>query len=121
MDTNERKIDGLVDLIEMEKEFKEKFETIRRAYRLAGVNDVDVRGFYYPGREELFFTRADQGASPDELWEIATAPGWLFNAARTSFIGGRQRFSGLWPDEATTSIAQRCLRRGRRRILAAEN
>ena len=92
---------------------RKQFETIRRAYRSAEINDVDVRGFYYPGREELYFLRAHQGASPEELWEIATAQGWLFNAARTSFVWGRQRFSGLWPAEAT--ITQRCPRRSRRR------
>lgn len=100
---------------------RKQFETIRRAYRLAEINDVDVRGFYYPGRQELFFARAAQDASPEELWIIATVPGWLFNAARDSFIGGRQRFSGLWPDEATSCITQRCRRRSRRRLLMTEN
>jgi len=100
---------------------RKQFETIRRAYRLAEINDIAVRGFYYPGRKELYSLRALQGASPEELWEIATAPGWLFNAARASFIGGRQRFSGLWPAEATTRITQRRLRRSRRRLRAAEN
>lgn len=100
---------------------RKQFETIRRAYRLMEINDVDVRGFYYPGRQELFLARAAQGASPEELWVIATAPGWLFDAARTAFIGGRQRFSGMWPDEATTRITRRRPCRSRRRLLAAEN
>ena len=100
---------------------RKQFETIRRAYRSADIDDVDVRGFFYPGREELFMARAAQGAGHDELWIIATAQGRLFNAARTSFIWGRQRFSGLWPDEATTRITQRCPRRSRRRLLAADH
>ena len=95
---------------------QQKFKTIHRAYRLVDVSDVDVRGFYYPGRQRLFFDRAAQGASHAELWIIATAPGWLFDAARTAFIGGRQKFSGWWPDEATSRITRR---RSRRRLLAA--
>lgn len=97
---------------------RKQFEVIRRAYRLAEINDWDVRGFYYPGRQELYFLRAHQGAGPDELWEIAVAPGWLVQAARDSFVRGRQRFSGMWPDEATTRI-QRRPRRSRRRLLVA--
>jgi len=98
---------------------RKQYKIIHRAYRLMGINDIDVRGFFYPGRQEVFLARALSGASHDELWIIATAPGRLFNAARDSFIGGRQRFSGLWPDEATTRITHRCPRRSRRRLLEA--
>jgi hypothetical protein len=93
---------------------KKHFKIIHRAYRLMGIDDVAVRGYFYPGRQGLFFARAAQGAGTDELWLIATAPAWLFNAARNSFIYGRQRFSGLW-DEGASRVTRR---RSRRRLLS---
>ena len=99
---------------------KKCFKTIHRAFRLVGTDDIAVRGFYYPGREKLFVLRALQGANPEELWRIATSPGWLFDAARDAFISGRQKFSGLW-DDTTSRITRRRPCRSRRRLLAAEN
>ena len=94
---------------------KQKFKVIHRAFRLMDVNDVDVRGFYYPGRKKLFYDRAAQGADHTELWIIATASGQVFDAARTAFIGGRVRFSGWW-DDTPSRITRR---RSRQRLLAA--